>query len=220
MAKMPVKDWEGSAEDERQDKILAKKHKESFKDWEASDADTKHDRQQSMKGLKKGGAFKLANPMGARAANTSPTGPGRVPKSFIGKAEGGAMPKESTTGPSTVIPTSPAAIAERRAFEAELIKRNSDARAAARRGLVANPPANISSSATKQYAAGGVAKVMPTSKEMGDLNMKKGGAVKKCAKGGGIERKGKTNTKMVKMAKGGSIDGIAQRGKTRCTGAK
>ena len=47
------------------------------------------------------------------------------------------------------------------------------------------------------------------------------------AKGGGIERKGKTNTKMVKMnsggkcyAKGGSIDGIAQRGKTRCKGAK
>ena len=37
----------------------------------------------------------------------------------------------------------------------------------------------------------------------------------KMAKGGGIERKGKTNTKMVKMAKGGSIDGIAMRGKTR-----
>ena len=58
--------------------------------------------------------------------------------------------------------------------------------------------------------AGGVDKDMPTAKEMGDLNM---------AKGGGIERKGKTSTKMVKMAKGGSIDGIAQRGKTRCAGA-
>lgn len=63
----------------------------------------------------------------------------------------------------------------------------------------------------KGYAGGGVAKHMPTAKEMGDLNM---------AKGGGIEKKGKTNTKMVKMAKGGSIDGIAQRGKTRCKGAK
>lgn len=50
--------------------------------------------------------------------------------------------------------------------------------------------------------------------------MKKGGMAKKMAKGGGIERKGKTKGTMVKMAKGGSIDGIAQRGKTRCAGAK
>lgn len=41
--------------------------------------------------------------------------------------------------------------------------------------------------------------------------MKKGGMAKKMAKGGGIERKGKTNTKMVKMAKGG---GIERKGKT------
>jgi hypothetical protein len=53
----------------------------------------------------------------------------------------------------------------------------------------------------------------------GAPGMKKGGKTK-MAKGGGIERKGKTNTKMVKMAKGGAIDGIAQRGKTRCSGAK
>ena len=52
----------------------------------------------------------------------------------------------------------------------------------------------------------------------GAPGMKKGGKTK-MAKGGGIERKGKTNTKMVKMAKGGSIDGIAQRGKTRYAGA-
>jgi hypothetical protein len=59
----------------------------------------------------------------------------------------------------------------------------------------------------KKYATGGgVTKAMPTSKQMGDLNM---------AKGGGIEKKGKTNTKMVKMAKGGSIDGIARKGKTK-----
>ena len=50
------------------------------------------------------------------------------------------------------------------------------------------------------------------------MGMKKGGMTKKCAKGGGIERKGKTSAKIVKMAKGGSIDGIAQRGKTRCRG--
>jgi len=47
--------FEGSARDEREDKILAKKHHMSFDKWEASDLDKKHDRQQSMKGLKHGG---------------------------------------------------------------------------------------------------------------------------------------------------------------------
>ena len=47
--------FEGSARDEREDKILAKKHHMSFGKWEASDLDKKHDRQQSMKGLKHGG---------------------------------------------------------------------------------------------------------------------------------------------------------------------
>jgi len=78
----------------------------------------------------------------------------------------------------------------------------------------------------KGYAAGGVTKVMPTSKAMGDLNMKKGGKVMKkatkagaamvkksadtmgramkFAKGGGIETKGKTKGKMVTMKSGGS----------------
>jgi hypothetical protein len=35
------------------------------------------------------------------------------------------------------------------------------------------------------------------------------------AKGGGIESKGKTRGAMVKMAKGGAIDGCAMRGKTK-----
>jgi hypothetical protein len=47
--------FEGSKKDEAQDKKLAKKHKMSMKDWEASDMDKKHDKQESMKGLKKGG---------------------------------------------------------------------------------------------------------------------------------------------------------------------
>lgn len=69
-----------------------------------------------------------------------------------------------------------------------------------------------------KYAAGGLTKQMPTSNSMGNLNM---------AKGGGVEKKGKTKITKVKMAgggkcyaKGGSIDGIASRGKTRCKGAK
>lgn len=47
--------FEGSAKDMAQDKKLAKKHGMSMKDWEKSDMDAKHDRQQSMKGLKRGG---------------------------------------------------------------------------------------------------------------------------------------------------------------------
>ena len=47
-----------------------------------------------------------------------------------------------------------------------------------------------------------------------------GGKTKKMARGGGVEKTGKTDGKMVKMAKGGSVssraDGIAQRGKTNC----
>ena len=47
--------WEGSAEDEAQDKKLAKKHGMSMSQWEKSALDKKHDRQQSPKGLKSGG---------------------------------------------------------------------------------------------------------------------------------------------------------------------
>lgn len=54
--------------------------------------------------------------------------------------------------------------------------------------------------------------------------MKRGGmcsgGMKKYARGGGIESKGKTQGKFVKMASGGSVsaraDGIASRGKTNC----
>jgi hypothetical protein len=51
-----AKKFEGSAKDEMQDKKLAAKRGMSMKEWEASKADDKHDKQQSMKGLKAGGA--------------------------------------------------------------------------------------------------------------------------------------------------------------------
>ena len=53
--KMSEKAWEGSAKDKAQDKKLAKKHGMTFDQWEKSKLDVKHDKQQSMKGLKKGG---------------------------------------------------------------------------------------------------------------------------------------------------------------------
>ena len=50
-----IKNFEGSAKDEMQDKKLAKKYGMSRKAYEASPIDEKHDKQQSMAGLKKGG---------------------------------------------------------------------------------------------------------------------------------------------------------------------
>ena len=47
--------FEDSAKDMAQDKKLAKKHGMSMKNWEKSPMDAKHDRQESMKGLKRGG---------------------------------------------------------------------------------------------------------------------------------------------------------------------
>lgn len=53
---------------------------------------------------------------------------------------------------------------------------------------------------------------------MGGMGMKRGGEVKKMARGGGVESKGKTKGKM--FAAGGSVsgraDGIAAKGKTKC----
>ena len=68
--------------------------------------------------------------------------------------------------------------------------------------------------------------------EKAEMGMAKGGMpmkdgkpafMKKFAKGGGIESRGKTKGTIIRMASGGSVssasrraDGIAQRGKTRC----
>ena len=53
--------------------------------------------------------------------------------------------------------------------------------------------------------------------------LKKGGSVKRYAKGGGIESRGKTRGTVVRMAIGGLVggasrraDGVASKGKTRC----
>ena len=58
--KVSAMEWEHSKADLEQDKKLAKKHGMKMEAWEKSKLDEKHDRQQSAKGLKRGGrAHKL-----------------------------------------------------------------------------------------------------------------------------------------------------------------
>ena len=64
--------FEGTAKDKREDRVLAKKHHETFADWEHSAADKKHDKQRSMKGLKSGG--KAESVSDGVAEGTRPTG--------------------------------------------------------------------------------------------------------------------------------------------------
>ncbi len=73
---------------------------------------------------------------------------------------------------------------------------------------------------TKKMAMGGMPMVMKDGKKVPSFAADGKG---KMAKGGGVESKGKTKGKMVKMAMGGSVgnaskraDGVAQKGKTKC----
>lgn len=61
-----VENFEGSPKDMAQDRKLAKKYGMTKKAYEKSEIDAKHDKQRSMKGLKMGGAAKMA--MGGYAA--------------------------------------------------------------------------------------------------------------------------------------------------------
>jgi hypothetical protein len=77
----------------------------------------------------------------------------------------------------------------------------------------------------KKYAAAGIVKKLPTSKQMGNLGMAKGDKVKMAPKFGAAMKKKSADTMgraMVKKAgggkcyaKGGAIDGVAKKGKTK-----
>jgi hypothetical protein len=90
-------EFEGSAKDEEQDKKLAKKHGMSMKEWESSKMDDKHDKQESMRGLKKGG--RAARKSGG-GVFTGPGYPGKVPGEVPGgrtaHAAGGKAGKGKT----------------------------------------------------------------------------------------------------------------------------
>ena len=93
----------------------------------------------------------------------------------------------------------------------------------------------------QKFGSGNAVRAMPDASEMGSMNMAKGGKVKGKSKGKaafmemmrdrmgrGMADKGaeapmpmmSKGGKTKKMAKGGSVgDGMAQRGRTRCSGA-
>ena len=115
----------------------------------------------------------------------------------------GGVPKESTTGSSTTTPITSDAVKQRKEFLDQMRKQNEEAQKQGRREGRAAPG----------HKAGG--KIMKKSGKAGRALVKKsadtmGRAVVKKACGG----------KMKGYAKGGSIDGVAMKGKTRCKGAK
>ena len=96
-------EWEHSKADLEQDKKLAKKHGMKMEAWEKSKLDEKHDRQQSPKGLKKGGrVHKEIGGSGIAVdpyrSDRTPAGgtsnrsvaPGGIPLKFDGTAAAGA----------------------------------------------------------------------------------------------------------------------------------
>ena len=110
-----IKNFEGSAKDEAQDKKLAAKRGMSMKAWEASEADEKHDKQQSMASLKKGGRAAKADGGKMDPRNAGKDGGGgpsgndlmhaMMPLTMlmkkggrVGKAGGGAMDGNYTGG--------------------------------------------------------------------------------------------------------------------------
>ena len=168
----------------------------------------------------------------------------------------GGMPKESTTGPSTTVPTTTAAQKERRDFEDETRKQNMKAQEAGVRAARSSPDAHAKGGkvlkrikiakktmrkgsgladlmgralAARAAGAGTPPMAPPTGPDMGAgappmgmPGMKKGGKAKAkpfaATKFGAAMMKKSGDTKgraMKKFAKGGSIDGIAQRGKTK-----
>jgi len=125
------------------------------------------------------------------------------------------LTKEPITGGSDTVP----ATSERNEFRKEMMRRNAT-------------PGMKKGGKMKKYAHGGVTKEMPSSNQMGSMNMAKGGKtkMKPAAKGKGkgnpfaatkfgaamMKKSADTEGRaMKKFAKGGSIDGCAVRGKTK-----
>jgi hypothetical protein len=135
-----------------------------------------------------------------------------------GKAKGGKLMKKYAKGGSTPPQPTPADRKADAKFR-ESVKK-----------IKVTPAQGKTIESAGRYAKGGVTKQMPSSNQMGDLNMAKGGKtkMKPAAKGKGnpfaatkfgaamMKKSGDTEGRaMKKFAKGGSIDGCAVKGKTK-----
>ena len=142
-------------------------------------------------------------------------------KNAANKAKGGKIMKKYAKGGSTPPQPTPADRARSKAQLDSLKK----AKTTPAEGKVVG---SANRSEGRGYAAGGVTKEMPSSKAMGSMGMAKGGKTKMKAKAKGnpfaatkfgaamMKKSADTEGRaMKKFAKGGSIDGIAQRGKTK-----
>lgn len=165
--KMTEKEFEGSAKDLAQDKKLAKKHGMSFANWEKSSMDKKHDKQQSMKGLKMGGKV---NKIGYGKAM-----PAADKMGVLGLKKGGSV-KETMAPSKRAIAEATTADKNTKFGQSKIqVRGNTRGKNLGDSG----PSVGIEGGGkTKKMCGGGMSKV------------------KKYAKGGGIEVRGKTKGKM------------------------
>ena len=191
-------EWEHSKADLSQDKKLAKKHGMSLEAWEKSKLDEKHDRQQSTKGLKRGGRLKRKDGGRDPYTSTEDFNPD-VPYNVLTAPRDRDL-KEKRVGESTRH-----ALAKRQRDDYE--------------GLESQAKTNTSM-ASKYGTGGDYGRALDrerfatkqadyTRKDYDDVKsetgMKKGGRIKR--KDGGKVKKGKTNINIV-IAQPGKGDGM------------
>lgn len=170
-------EWEHSKKDLAQDRKLAKKHGMSLEAWEKSEMDAKHDKQQSTKGLKKGGRTKagggvLSDPAlmagmsqmhqrttgrkaGGKALNGTMQGT-RPKGGRLARADGGVMPTTQTASNAAVGAgtSAPASVMQNYAQQAQMANNAAGANTAARTQTASNAAMGAGANTTAATGAG------------------------------------------------------------------
>ena len=170
---------------------------------QAQEAAAKQAQESAAAGRSSGG--RGTPPTTTKTATTAPASGGTITPSAIKAAQESTTTKTATTAPPTTTKT------------ATGVKKGGSIKKLAFGGPMGNPMGNPMDSPMGSPAGGGMmhapAATRPMPAATRPMPMAKGGSVN------GVAKKGKTSTKMVKMAKGGSFrssaNGIASRGKTK-----